>query len=96
MLGSNVAFDSLYGHLPMTTRGRYSDLTNTNRNTFTEIILSIICGFVSMWAEMVIYSLKAQYSRNTVEPSVKFPEHNASGKCSARWSIFQPDFSSSK
>jgi hypothetical protein len=70
MFGSSVAFDSLYGRLPMTTRGRYSDLTNTNGNTFTEIVVNTKCGFVSIRAEVAIYSLKTQYSRNTVESPV--------------------------
>jgi len=58
MFGSNVAFDSLYGRLPMTTRGRYSDLTNTNRNVFTETVVSIKRGVVSVRPDVSIYSLK--------------------------------------
>jgi len=69
MFGSNVAFDSLYGRLPMTTRGRHSDLTNTDRNIFTEITPSIIRGFVSTWAKNSTYSLKTQCGCNTVEPA---------------------------
>lgn len=70
MFGSNVAFDSLYGRLPMTTRGRYSDLTNTNGNTLTATVANIKRVFVSIRAEVSIYSLKTQYSCNTVELTV--------------------------